>query len=208
MVLWLMRSMRVPTTIQNLFIEVGPLAAFFIVYYVAGFMSAVVAIMCTTLLSVAAAYFLQGRVPWFPIFGALSLSLFGTATLLLDNPDFFIIQDTVQFVVFAAILFASLRTRRTFLEFLFGGVFALTTRGWRTLTVRWASLFVVLAAANELVRMFASDEVWVLYKALSSAGVLLFGCWQFRLSARERLLGVSNALGLRTRAGAAESKDI
>lgn len=203
-----MPSMRVPLPIQNVLIELGPLVVFFAVYYWSGFMYAVVAIMCATLVSTASAYLLQKRISWFPVCGALSLLFFGTATLFLDNPEIFIVQDTLQFGSLAVVLVISLAMKKTFLELLFGSVFAITARGWRILTVRWAVLFVGLGIANEIVRFVTTEDVWVLYKGLSSVGILLFGCWQFRLSARERLLGESNALGLRIRTGAANNQDI
>jgi intracellular septation protein len=47
---------------------------------------------------------------------------------------------------------------------LFDNAMALTERGWRVLTLRWAAFFLVLAALNEIVWRTQSTDVWVAFK--------------------------------------------
>jgi intracellular septation protein len=69
-----------------------------------------------------------------------------------------------------------------------GEAFAMTDRGWRVLTWRWAAFFLFLAFANEYVwRNFTTDE-WVNFKVFGIMPLtLLFSLTQLPTMMRHRL---------------------
>jgi intracellular septation protein len=87
--------------------------------------------------------------------------------------------------------------KKTLLQVLFENTFAITDKAWRILTVRWAFLFITLATINEFIRVNYPEDIWVNYKLSTVFIILFFGLYQFTLSKKERLPGVSNKLGLR-----------
>jgi intracellular septation protein len=46
----------------------------------------------------------------------------------------------------------------------FDQMFHLTAEGWRKLTIRWATFFLVLAVLNEIVWRTQSTDTWVTFK--------------------------------------------
>lgn len=187
--------------IRSLSIEFAPLAAFFVFNYAIGFFAGVAAMLIGVVLSTALSVFQERRVSYFVFFTLAFILVFGGGSLYLQNPDVFIIQDTVKNALLGFVLLGGLFFAKTpLLKVFFENSFAISDRGWRTLTMRWAVLFLALAIGNEIVRMMYDEQVWVLYRAGTTAAIVLFGLYQFTLSKRERIPEESNWLGLRTKA--------
>lgn len=183
--------------LRGLLSEFGPLVVFFIAEWWWGFFPALGVMLGATVLATLLVWYGDQRTPWFAILSTVGVLGFGLASVYWQEPGYFIISDTILDGVFAILLFGSLLWSRTLLERLFAGTFAITRRGWRILTWRWAIFFLILAVGNEYVRQWYDESVWVEYKLYSTIAILLFGCYQFTLSRRERLPDVSNAWGLR-----------
>lgn len=137
-------------------------------------------------------------VPRFAVFSTLFLLVFAVPTIVLDEPQYIMISDTILDGSFAVVLLLSVRFKKTLLQYLFERIFALPDSTWRTLTWRWGLFFLLLAFLNELVRQTFDIKTWSLFKVIATIAIILFGLWQFRLSARERIVNESNWLGLRT----------
>jgi intracellular septation protein len=148
----------------KLLIEYGPLAAFFVTFYVAGFFWATGVIMVASVAALTASRLTFGRFLPVPVVTALLVLIFGGLTLWLDDPRFIKIKPTAINLLFAGVLLVGLWMRRPLLKLLLGEAFNLTEEGWRRLTVRWIGFFVGLAAINELVWRNFSDAVWVNFK--------------------------------------------
>jgi intracellular septation protein len=154
----------------KLLIEYGPLAAFFVTFYVAGFFWATGVIMVASLAALTASRLVFGRFLPVPVVTAVLVLIFGGLTLWLDDPRFIKIKPTAINLLFAGVLLVGLWIRRPLLKLLLGEAFSLTEEGWRRLTIRWIAFFVTLAAINELVWRNFSDAVWVNFKLF---GILL-----------------------------------
>lgn len=186
------------TILTNLAIEFGPVAAFFLVYSFYDFFSAIWAAITASVLAVSFALYRQRRFAWFPVSATASMLFFGGSSLYFQNETFYILQDSIGSVLFSSILLGSVWLwKRPILESWFGHSFAISKTGWRTITIRWGVFFLVMAAANEFVRLTLTPDTWVLFKAGMLAATTLFGLYQFRISMKERIAGESNALGLR-----------
>ena len=112
---------------------------------------------------------------------------FGTLTVVLKDPFYLIVKDTIYNAVFALVLFTGLYFDRPLLQPLFKGLFSMTKKGWMILSFRWAITFTLLAISNEFARMYLSPEKWVIYKGLATLATIAFSLYQFKLSKSERL---------------------
>ncbi len=144
--------------------EIGPLVVFFIANGRWGIMPATAAFMVATAIAVPAAWFLQRRVPVMPLVSGVFVLGFGGLTLALDDETFIKLKPTIVNLLFAAILAGGLIFRLGLLKKLFDSVLHLTERGWRLLTIRWMSFFVVLAMLNEIVWRTQTTEFWIQFK--------------------------------------------
>ena len=193
-------------------IEVGPLAAFFllnargddlleslqgtetlVMLEAAGadrpIFLATAGFMVMTLISLVVSYAVERRLPIMPMVSGVFVFGFGTLTLLLQDEDFIKLKPTITNSLFAVILFGGLAFGRPLLRPLIGTVLELTTRGWHTLTMRWACFFVVLAGLNEVVWRTFSTDVWVDFKVFGIMPLtLVFAMSQVPLLKREARL--------------------
>jgi intracellular septation protein len=123
--------------------------------------------------------------------------LFAVPSLVTGDNAYFQLSDTVADGVFALLLLGSWSIKYPILKLLFGSVFAITDRAWHILSLRWGLLLLLLAITNETIRTIFSEDIWSWYKLFSTLGIMLFGCYQFTLSMRERLPDQSNRFGIR-----------
>ena len=73
----------------KLFIDIGPLAVFFIYYKVGGdLIDAILPLMLATVISVVISYILEKRIPIMPTLGAGIVVIFGGLTIIFDNKIF------------------------------------------------------------------------------------------------------------------------
>ncbi len=171
----------------NLFIEFGPIIGFLIASELTTFIRATTIFVVLTLIALALGLVERRGIAWFPLIVAIIIVTFGLLTIFFDNPFFIIIKDTLYNGIFAVVLFIGLYYRKLFLKILFGGMFAMTDEGWRILTIRWATMFVLLAITNEIARFYLSEYGWVNYKFSATLITVVFSLYQFRLSKKERL---------------------
>ncbi|WP_425410604.1 inner membrane-spanning protein YciB [Hyphococcus sp.] len=86
------------------------------------------------------------------------VGVLGSLTLILHNKTFFYMKPTIVYALFSSVLAAGLATKQNFLKLLFDGALHLPDDAWRTLTIRFAVFFAVLAVCNEIAwRYFMRD---------------------------------------------------
>lgn len=90
--------------------------------------------------------------------------VFGGLSIWLNDPRFFKLKPTIIYVLFAAILGASLMLRRNWLGAVLGEALPMDAEGWRKLTLRMALFFLALALANEVIWRTMTDSSWVWFK--------------------------------------------
>jgi intracellular septation protein len=158
-------AMRTPSATVKTVLDFAPLAVFFVANRVADIYVATAAVMATTLIAMAIAHFVYGRIqPMLWLVGAM-VFVFGTATLLFHDAEFIKIKLTVIYALLAAVLLFGVVTKRPLLQLVLGETFpALTAAGWRTLTRNWIIFFIALAVLNEVLRRILSTTDWVSFK--------------------------------------------
>jgi len=171
----------------NLSIEFGPIIAFLISSEFLDFFPAVTIFVILTIIAMIVGQIERGSFAWFPFIVGISVIVSGSLTVILENPFYIIIKDTIYNGVFALVLIIGLYYKKSFLKPLFNGLFSMTEKGWRVLTVRWTIVFVLLTIGNEIARINLTPEDWVVYKTLATVATIIFSLYQFRLSKKERL---------------------
>ena len=90
----------------KLFIDIGPLAVFFIYYKISGdLIDAILPLMLATVISVVISYILEKKIPIMPTLGAGIVIIFGGLTIIFDNKIFIFMKPTIINIIFAAILY-------------------------------------------------------------------------------------------------------
>ena len=147
--------------------DFGPLLIFFTIYYKSGnnLSTAIPPLIISTLIAVAIMYFVEKKIPYVPLIGAIVISLFGGLTLYFDNPIFIYMKPTIVNIIFAGILIVSnIDFNKNFLKLFLQTAFQLNDEGWKKLNFRWAYFFVFLAILNEIVWRTQPETTWVNFK--------------------------------------------
>ena len=146
------------------FIEILPLAGFFIGFELGGIFTGAVVSSVLGVALMALAWLNEGRVALFPLYSVALAALFTILALLMDAAVFIKIQPTVFNGGFAIVLLAGLWRGTAMMKRFFGAQFDLTADVWMTLSLRWGLFFTVMAIANELAWRQLDDAGWVWVK--------------------------------------------
>ena len=147
--------------------DLGPLLIFFIVYYKGGknLLTAIPPLIVATLIAVLVVYFLEKKIPYIPLIGAILISIFGGLTIYFNNPIFIYLKPTVINIVFAiGLLAGKIAFNKNFLKLFFKGSLKLEDIGWNKLMYRWVFFFIFLAIINEIIWRTQSEEIWINFK--------------------------------------------
>ena len=169
-------------SIYKLFIDIGPLAVFFIFYTRGDLQSSILPFMIATVISVMFSYILEKKIPIMPTVGAAIILVFGGLTIYFDNEVFFKMKPTIINILFAAILYIGQILNKPLLKYLLGKTLKLQEEGWIILTKRWVGFFIALAILNEIVWRTQSTDIWVNFKVFGILPItFIFTITQFSL---------------------------
>ncbi|MFP6727948.1 MAG: septation protein A [Alphaproteobacteria bacterium] len=178
-----------PHPLLKLALEIGPLVLFFVTNSRAGIFWATGIFMIAICLSLSLSWMLERRLPTLPLVTGIFVMVFGGLTLVLQDELFIKLKPTIVNTLFAGILFSGLYWGKSFLKSLMGNMFAMSDRGWRILTFRWACFFVVLAILNEIVWRNTSTDTWVSFKVFGIMPLtILFSISQLPTMNRHKLI--------------------
>jgi len=118
------------------------------------------------------------RLPVFPLIASGVTVVFGIMTLVTGDATWVQIKVTIFNALFAGFLIVGLIMKKNFFQYIFEKTFHYTREGWDRLTWSFAIFFIVLAGANEYVRItfhqghtydilgMAMDgvNVWIMFK--------------------------------------------
>ena len=106
----------------KLLTDLGPLLIFFIVYYKGGknLLTAIPPLIVATIIAVLVVYFLEKKIPYIPLVGAILISVFGGLTIFFNNPIFIYLKPTVINILFAiGLLIGKIAFNKNFLKLFF-----------------------------------------------------------------------------------------
>lgn len=156
---------------EKMAVELGPLIVFFIGYFMGGRLGPMVdnltgqdffgvegnsmylaVAMFLPAFAVAFVYSVikEKRVAPMLMVSGVIIGVLGSLTLILRDKTFFYMKPTITYLLFAGVLAGGLMTGRNFLRMLFDGALKMPEIAWRTLTWRFALMYLVMAVANEI----------------------------------------------------------
>lgn len=165
-----MSQHKMPAAVKSA-TELGPILLFFAIYYLVDIYAATGAIMVTTVIALAIAYYYERRLPMMPLVTAIVVTIFGGLTLYLHDDTFIKMKPTIIYALFSAAMLAGLLMGRSFIKVMFGSFWELDEKGWKILTVRLVLFFGSLAIANEFIWRNFSEEFWVNAKVFGFTGI-------------------------------------
>ena len=175
-------------SISKLFIDIGPLAVFFIFYTRGDLQSAILPLMIATIISILFSYIIEKKLPIMPTVGAGIILIFGGLTIYFDNDIFFKMKPTIINILFGIILYAGQVFNKPLLKYLLGATLKLQNEGWSILTKRWIGFFIALAILNEIVWRTQSEVFWVNFKVWGLLPIsFIFAASQFPLINKYKL---------------------
>jgi intracellular septation protein len=171
----------------NAFCEFGPVLGFLVAFKVKNFSAGIITMMIATTISLFVLKYLENHIPIFALISSGSVLFFGGLSLVIDIPSIFILRDTLFDGIFGTTILISVYFKKPIFKYIFRGVFSITPKGWSTLSLRWGIFFLILAFANEWVRLNLSPEDWVKAKVIIIIASIIFGTYQLTLTKKERL---------------------
>lgn len=181
-------------------LELGPPILFFIVYLrikdetfsiaghdYSGFIVATAGFIPLLLASIAALWWLTGKLSRMQIFTAVLVVVFGGLTVWFDDERFFKMKTTLVYAFFVIVLGIGLLRRESWLEFVMGEMMPMAREGWMILTRRLVAAFALMALANEIVWRTQTTEFWVTFETFVLPG-FLFVVFMFQAKLFERYM--------------------
>ena len=114
-----------------------------------------------SVLALVVGWLVERRIAPLPLIAGIFALVFGGLTLIFHDPSFVKMKLTFQNAAFAIALIGGVAFGKNPLKLLFGDNLKMDDAAWRTLTIRYAAYFVVIAVANEIVWRTQSNDFWV-----------------------------------------------
>jgi intracellular septation protein len=164
--------------IVKIFIEAGPLVAFFLANWLGGIFVATGIFMAAIALALILSWLLTRKLAVMPLISAGFVAVFGVLTLWLHDDTFIKVKVTLINALFGVILLGGLFFGQTFLKYVMGEAIKMTEEGWRALTIRWGIFFLCIAVVNEVVWRMVPTDTWVNFKVALLPVTLVFALSQ------------------------------
>ena len=180
-----MKEKRINPMIKGA-LEFGPIIGFLLVYLifrnttvqfagntVSGFVAITAAFIPVFVLCAGALWALTGRIARIQVFTLGMLVVFGGLGLWMNDPRIIKMKPTVIYLALALVLWVGVLRGQSWLKLLMEDMIPLKKKGWMILTKRVIGLFLLSAAANELVWRTQSEKFWVLFETLAMPVVIV-----------------------------------
>jgi intracellular septation protein len=157
-------------------VDLLPVVAFVIAYWLSDFHTAVLVIMAAMVLQVAVTWLVTRTVNRITLASTVLVVVLGGVSLLLKNDLIFKWKPTILNWAFAAVFLGSQYVGakplvQRFMQSVSKEEIALADRDWRTLNVMWVVFFVVSGAANLYVAYNFPENIWVNFKLFGLLGL-------------------------------------
>jgi len=165
---------------MKLLFDFFPLLLFFAAFKLFGIYPATAVAMTASLLQVAVFRYRKGRFETMHLVTLAVISLFGSMTLIFQNPDFIKWKPSIVNWIFSLLILGSLFVgKKTALEHVMGSQLKLPPAIWRKVSLAWGLFFLIAGILNVYVAFFYAPEldpetrtnIWVNFKVFGLLGL-------------------------------------
>ena len=157
------------------FFEYLPLVVFGLVYIFKDLLTAALALIIVSIITIPILWIKRRRVPIVLIVTTLLWIVLVSMTVMLDNTNFIKMKPTIVSLFFAGILLISNTCKRYPLKYLFSASLQMDHKHWSVFSFRLSLYFVFVAMVNEYIWRTQSEVFWVSFKLFGfSLGILCF----------------------------------
>jgi len=159
---------------MKMLFDLFPVILFFVAFKLAGIYVATAVAIAATFVQIGWVWFRHRKVDTMLWVSLAVITVFGGATLILQNETFIKWKPTVLYWLFSAILLSSsIFWKKNLLQAMLKDKMALRYEGWRLLNSSWAMFFLFMGAANLFVAFNFSTDTWVDFKLFGGLGLML-----------------------------------
>jgi intracellular septation protein len=159
---------------MKLFMDLLPVALFFVTYKLAGIYAATGVAIATTVLQIAWAWFKHRKVDTMQWVSLGVIVVFGGATLLLHDETFIKWKPSVLYWLIAlGMLISHYLFRKNAMRAMLGEQLVLPEPIWAYVNNAWAGFFAVMGGLNLYVANHFSTDTWVNFKLFGFGGLML-----------------------------------
>ena len=141
-----------------------PLIVFFVINSKNGIMSATIALIITTPITIFIYYLINKKIPKTQIITLAFILVFGSLTIIFNDEMFIKIKPTLVNLLLAIILILGLLFKKIFLKTILSPALNLSDKGWIITTKAWIIFFIFIALTNEVIWRSFSTDTWVTFK--------------------------------------------
>ena len=156
---------------QNLWIDLGPVAVFVIVYnYLRGsdpdgaIYTAAAVFMGVAIIALAYSRIKHGKTSNMLLLSTAIIVISVGLAFLFNNPVFIYMKPTVINALFGIGVLGGVFFKKNVIKMMMGGAFEMPDKAWNTLAIRWGIFFFALAIINEIVWRGFSEAFWANFK--------------------------------------------
>ena len=154
--------------------DMFPVILFFVVFKLYGIYPATAVAIAATIGQIAWVYFRHGKVEPMMWASLAIISVFGGATIYLQNETFIKWKPTVLYWLFAAALaIASAFFKKNLIRAMMEKQVQLPDPVWGRLLLSWIAFFAVMGILNLYVAFNYSTDTWVNFKLFGGMGLML-----------------------------------
>ena len=154
--------------------DLFPVILFFVAYKFAGIYVATGVAIVATFVQIGWVWFRHRKVDTMLWVSLVLITVFGGATLLLQDKTFIQWKPTVLYWLFAAILAGSIVFRKkNLMRSLLSEQMQLPDAAWDRMNVSWIGFFIFMGIANLAVAFNFSEDTWVNFKLFGGMGLML-----------------------------------
>jgi intracellular septation protein len=154
--------------------DMFPVILFFVVFKTFGIYEATATAIVATFAQIGWVYFRQGKVEPMLWVSLAVITVFGGATIYLQNETFIKWKPTVLYWLFAAGLgIAALIFKKNLIRAMMEKQMTLPEPLWGRVLLSWIAFFVIMGVINLYVAFNYSTDTWVSFKLFGGIGLML-----------------------------------
>lgn len=159
---------------MKLLFDLFPVILFFITYKLVDIYAATVAAIIATFIQVGWSWFRHRKVDNLLWVSLVLITIFGGATLFLQDEAFIKWKPTVLYWLFAcALLISQVLFKKNLIRSMLSNQLKLPEAIWSRLNTSWSLFFAAMGAVNLYVAFSFSTDFWVNFKLFGFTGLML-----------------------------------